>query len=190
MNLHEKLKSQTAQIHENLERELNLLRSDFTLHHYHFTLKRFYGFYDLFEYSLRKSEYSNFMTNRYKSFLLEQDLNFLGYTNKEISNLPRARIPPLNTDEEILGALYVLEGSTLGSQVLFRHFSEKFSFNPEEGLKFFNCYGSSTGQYWREFLAFLERELQEKKLTDDLIIESAQKTFLLLGNWLTAKEST
>jgi heme oxygenase (biliverdin-IX-beta and delta-forming) len=58
---------------------------------------------------------------------------------------------------EALGRLYVLEGSTLGGQVIRRHVLERG--DDMAGLGFLDPYGAHTGERWRSFLAVLETEL-------------------------------
>ncbi len=49
-----------------------------------------------------------------------------------------------------LGCLYVLEGATLGGQVISRHLA-KLGIGPENGGRFFNGYGARTGEMWKSF---------------------------------------
>ena len=188
MNLHQSLKAQTAQLHNEIEKDLNLLRQDFSLRDYETVLKRFYRFYISLEDSLRKSNYAMLLEKRSKTELLLKDLSFFGIRKNELEGTFDKVALPLNSPEEILGAFYVLEGSTLGGRVLTQHFSSKFDFSPEGGINFFNGYGDKTGLYWKEYLEFMDKEWKEKKLNEELIISSAQKTFQVLHQWLTEKE--
>lgn len=70
-----------------------------------------------------------------------------------------ARIPEteirfdLQQTGQIIGVLYVLEGSSLGGQVITRALQQQ---HPELPVAFFNGYGSLTGGYWQTFLTFAE----------------------------------
>ncbi|MBA2404436.1 MAG: biliverdin-producing heme oxygenase [Bdellovibrionales bacterium] len=185
MTLHELLKTHTAQVHKDLEKKLNLLSPDMTIEAYIQLLKSFYGFYSSFESHLIKSEYNHFMENRLKSKHIVEDLISLGLSEKEIGLISITPLQPHFSLEQWLGSLYVIEGSTLGAQVLTIHFTNKFNFLNLQGSKFFDGYGPKTGLYWKEFLSFLEKEWKDKSLSEDKIIASAQSTFLQIGLWLT-----
>jgi heme oxygenase len=51
----------------------------------------------------------------------------------------------------LLGALYVLEGSMLGAQVLRRLYAQAFLLNGEEGLAYLATYGAEAPARWAEF---------------------------------------
>ena len=48
-----------------------------------------------------------------------------------------------------LGALYVLEGATLGGQVLRREMAQRLGVNADNGGAFLDVYGAETGRRWR-----------------------------------------
>ena len=187
MNLHQALKSQTAQLHNEIENDLDLMRLDLSRQDYQTVLERFYSFYVPFENLLHESIYSDFLKPRSKISHLIKDLSFLGVQIDGLDHFSEKDLFPLNTPEQILGVLYVLEGSTLGGRILTQHFSTKFDFSPEEGINFFNCYGVKTGIYWKEFLEFMEKERIDKSLKEELIISSAKNAFQALNKWLTQK---
>lgn len=56
-----------------------------------------------------------------------------------------------NDEAEALGALYVLEGATLGGQVIIKRLkkNEPFSTLP---LAYYNVYADHTGVMWTQFL--------------------------------------
>jgi heme oxygenase (biliverdin-IX-beta and delta-forming) len=62
----------------------------------------------------------------------------------------------LTTSSEAFGALYVLEGSSLGGRVILKELKRRGV--PLAGLGFLDPYGFNTGPRWRAFLAILERE--------------------------------
>ena len=62
---------------------------------------------------------------------------------------------------------YVLEGSTLGSQLLAAHFERLLAVRPHEGGTFFSGYGAATGSMWRAFRERADlRELARASLAD------------------------
>ena len=73
------------------------------------------------------------------------------------------------------GALYVLEGSALGGQVITRALAGS-GLAPERGTAYFHGWGAATGAMWRDFRGVLEGELD----SPDAIAracEAARQTF-------------
>jgi heme oxygenase len=83
-----------------------------------------------------------------------------------------------------MGALYVVEGSTLGGAVLSRHFAERFGVSRDHGLAFFNVYGDRTGEMWQRYLAALVE--YDNAGDAERVIAAAKATFVSLADWLTA----
>jgi heme oxygenase len=65
-------------------------------------------------------------------------------------------IPDVSSTGHWLGALYVLEGSTLGGQVISRHLEKHFGWKDGRGYSFFLGHGAHTGERWREVVKTLE----------------------------------
>lgn len=61
---------------------------------------------------------------------------------------------------EAMGMLYVLEGSTLGAQVIRRELAGQGA--DCHGLSFLDPYGSQTGAMWRDFLVVLNQVAGER----------------------------
>jgi heme oxygenase (biliverdin-IX-beta and delta-forming) len=68
------------------------------------------------------------------------------------------RFPAPANRAEALGALYVLEGSTLGGRMILRALAARGVDAPE--LRFLDPYGADTGARWRAFLAVLDRDVR------------------------------
>ena len=173
------LKQETASSHEALERALDLLRPDLTLADYTALLERFWGFYEPWE---RAAAPSGLLSGREKTPLLRADLVYLG---SDTARLPRCpELPPTRTAAEIVGAMYVLEGSTLGGQILSRHFERHLGVRTGEGASFFNGYADRTGSMWRSF-----REIAERNGDPEASIDPARQTFRILHQWLTERRA-
>jgi heme oxygenase len=56
--------------------------------------------------------------------------------------------------ESVVGALYVLEGSTLGGQVIARQLAESIGVSPGQGASFFYGHGEQTQAHWKDFWSF------------------------------------
>jgi heme oxygenase (biliverdin-IX-beta and delta-forming) len=80
----------------------------------------------------------------------------LGILGQEVS-LDRATSFRISTRDEAFGALYVLEGSSLGGRVILKELKRRGA--SLKGLGFLDPYGFNTAPRWRSFLAILDREV-------------------------------
>jgi len=163
----------------------------FSLGDYRRLLTRFYGYYVPLEARLvawSEAEARGIAyAERVKVPELERDLITLGETAETIALLPHcAALPALATEAEGLGCLYVVEGSTLGGQVITRQLLKSLGLTAENGVAFFNGYGAETGPRWKTFGAWLEEGAAQLD-QDEAIIAGANETFRTLGDWLFAK---
>lgn len=170
------LKEGTRIQHDKLETDLNLLRSDLTIEDYVELLKRFYGIYKPLEPLL------NVPADRLKTSHLEKDL---AYFKVDPETIPLCdSLPVLSSKSHSYGVRYVLEGSTLGGQVLTRHFKEIFHTSPDSGCFFFSGYGAETINKWKYFQNELIDFSSTNDYTPEILVESARDTFRLFHRWL------
>ena len=174
------LKTSTRPQHDSLEHDLDLLNPELTLDDYILVLKRFYGFYKVLEDSVRLP------LDRMKTPLLAKDLEFFKVDLNQIE-LPKT-LPVCVSDSRIFGMRYVIEGSTLGSQVLSKHYKEKFYMSPDSGCFFFTGYGSETMKKWKEFQEEILAFSTQKIFNEQEVIESAKETFAFLHQWLISRK--
>ena len=93
--------------------------------------------------------------------LLERDLLIL-QGDAPIADLPLpAALPKMETLNALLGALYVIEGSSLGGQVIYREVQKKLSLDSATGAAFFFGDGVQTFPLWKQFTAVLNRRVSE-----------------------------
>jgi heme oxygenase len=98
---------------------------------------------------------------RRRGALIEQDLRSLGITGAaDPVSFVAERIPGLEPKARsfraaFLGAMYVVEGSTLGGQHIARHLDEALGMNANRGAAYFRGYGERTAEMWRAFQAVL-----------------------------------
>jgi heme oxygenase len=85
-------------------------------------------------------------------------------------------------DATLLGSMYVVEGATLGGQVISRSLERSSGFRDGHGYSFFQSYGKATGQQWKSFVALIERLPEDDAAT---VIEAAQATFRAFHQWFT-----
>ena len=153
------LKAHTAEAHARLERVVPLMRDDLTLEAYRAHLLRLHAFYARVEPQLASAveQLGLDPAERLKLPRLREDLAALG----EAVLPPGAEgiDAPLGSFAGRVGALYVLEGSTLGGQLISRHLRRVL---PEAApFRFLDPYGAQTGPQWRAFCAAAERTVPE-----------------------------
>jgi heme oxygenase len=180
-----RLKQETTQLHQRIEHGLDLFRNDFTLEDYRSLLVRFYEYYSPWEERAVVAA-PGLVSARRKCANLAVDLEFLGMSRENILGIqPCNDLPPLDTAARILGSMYVLEGSTLGGQILLRHMRSRFALN-EAGCAFFSGYGEQTGAMWKQFGGILETSPPHWRPE---IVSSAIATFESMGRWLGVRET-
>ena len=189
----ERLKHETHAAHMRLEASVDLPRRLRSPESYRDLLARFYGFYAPLEPRiLARAEWAAHdfpIAPRAKVPALERDLMALGYTPEALAGLPRCtELPALASFPAALGALYVLEGATLGGQVISRAVRGQLGYTPETGCAFFASYGRELGPMWQAFRAFLTNVELEQPASADAIVVGAHATFAAFGAWIASFE--
>lgn len=182
------LRIETAQAHTNIEGAMPVMQSDFTLEKYIHLLQRLYGFYSTVETAIipqvsQPGFYFSY-SERTKLPALKADLNAMGVSETTLQSLPKISSDWIPQDlDSVLGLLYVLEGSTLGGQVISRHLKTQLQLGESSGLQFFSGYGPQTGLMWKSFQAVLNQNLNSPEKMKRAA-DTAQMTFQKLGDWL------
>lgn len=181
------LKAGTQQEHQQLEDRLDLFNRVTDLAAYRRLLEGFFTLYEPLEEALAGAVNWHalgwdFETSR-KTAWLAQDLLRLGAEPAGLDALPRCQdLPPLTSASHAVGCLYVLEGSTLGGQLITRRFSSTLGTTPDQGGRFFAGYGEETVPHWRAFGAWVrsvEDQLDEAEATT-----AAKAAFVSFDQWL------
>ena len=192
-----RLRAETAQIHERLHGHAGLgaaasgcmARADYRL-----LLARLWGFHKAFEGCIEEAarglDLPVDLKARARAPMLEEDLATLGCSALDIAQLPhcddmfRPRSAPA-----CLGALYVVEGSTLGGLHIARALSDLFEGAEGEGRKFFLGYGAAHGAMWRGFLEQLDHMTGDEAREAEAI-EAAVRTFADFERWMEGWRET
>ena len=117
---------------------------------------------------------------RYRALLILEDLARLGH---DAAPLLYPKLPPLSTRAQLLGAMYVLEGSTLGGQVIARQLDKA-------GIAahaFFTGRAGRTGPLWKSFCQLLTETAETGDDDPEAIVASAIHTFQALSAWLNQR---
>lgn len=176
------VKRETAEEHQAAEDMLNpKLQGIAKTADYIAILSSFYGFYRPLQEKIsgfiREQDLAD-IHERNSSRLIEKDLTELGFPLENIKisiDLPR-----INSAASAFGALYVMEGSTLGGRMIRKMLLKNEQLNlSEKTVQFFNGYGNETGTRWRNF----QEALNNQSDTNEVVF-SARQTFNLFRHWI------
>jgi len=190
-----RLKRETQPSHASLERRVDIVNRVRTPSEYRTLLETFYGLYQPLESEIARSvpqiaPWLPDIGNRWRTPSLKADLRVLGNVRPE--TLPLASVPSFHSLSDgplsnIFGCLYVLEGSTLGGQIISRQIGSHLDFTPENGCSFFACHGAETGNMWRKFSHAIEAYAATYPEDGVIMIRAAQDTFGAFANWFHEK---
>ena len=183
------LKAETQYLHHQLDNHptLSSLLKPISPDIYQDVLSVLYGYYKPLEATFALYEQTDTMQQlswsalRYKSDRLYRDL-----CQMDVDLVNSAwchELPNIQSEASLIGVLYVLEGATLGGQVIKRHLNN----NPHlQHLPktFFDGYGKATGQMWQTYQTVLQTFYERNQQDAPIIIEAAKTTFTTLFNWL------
>jgi heme oxygenase len=150
---------------------------------YRALLLRLYGFHLAFEAAAGIASV--------RSGWLADDLTVLNAGGTTLAEAARCKdLAPFDTPMRRLGALYVVEGSTLGGRQLARNLDPLLGATVSAGRRFFLGRGADTTKAWNALLARMTssaRTSAERKET----VEAAVGTFAIFEQWLNGwRDST
>lgn len=189
----EELRGETAALHQALERNAlssQLMSPAVTLAGYTAYLQRMYGFVAAFEqniFPVLEGVFPGLDALR-KSPLLEADLCALGTSPGGIypEGEMRSAYPSI---AKALGALYVLEGSTLGGMVIHKYLQQVLGNAITGRAAYFTAYGAQTGPRWKAFLqAFCALSVGSGE--GQQVIAGAADTFRRIDQWFSTSHSS
>ena len=137
-----------------------LTKPDYPLANYRKLLLAYFHLYQALEdqisqfISTQSCEFD--YTARYKTPWLLKDIAFFKDDPHASGNVPCLVmvLPEITDIGQLIGVLYVLEGSTLGGQLIFRSLVNYHGLNHNEGACFFNGYSEHAQLMWQNFLCF------------------------------------
>jgi heme oxygenase len=186
------LKEQTAPVHEAVEARLDLLDPELTTQKLTNVVERLYGFWAGTEPAI-----DNWATNEPEAATALQwarrrrvthfadDLAALGVDVTAVATAPV--VFQKVTRPDVLGWLYVTEGSTLGGAVITRHLDrlaiDTRPLGAQPRLRSFSPYDEGPGPMWRAYQSELDRYTAEAKPPGD-VVDAAVATFQSLYDWI------
>jgi heme oxygenase (biliverdin-IX-beta and delta-forming) len=179
-----RLRTGTADEHEDVERTLDLLDPELGRARLVEILGCMHGFWVAAEAGLDAwaadspadaDEVS--WPRRRRAALFAADLQALGGR----VSAARPQLPRVADTDHALGRLYVLEGSTLGGTFIDRHLASLPHLS-DVRIRAFSPYGHETGAMWAAFRR-VTRERAAAGGNADAILDSARVTFRALAAW-------
>ena len=161
-----------------------------SIHTYTDVLQKLFGFYKPLEERIAALPASQDLPvdleRRQKAPLLAKDLLWLKVTQPQLSQLTWCeRLPEVKSITEALGCLYVLEGATLGGQIISRHLKKNLALDGDRGCAFFCSYGDEVGLMWESFREALSAHCAKHgRCEEEQLVKSACETFVSLDYWL------
>lgn len=176
------LKEQTSDLHDLVEQKLmsdKIMDKSFSVDDYKMVITKNYQFLKHFESIVFKSLSQETagklgLQNRAKLKFLESDMQSLGLETKY-----SAESPTIKSEAEALGILYVMEGATLGGNIIARNLAKNPNFQDIK-LNYFGAYGDQTGVLWKQFREVLENHQAEESSADYL--QGAKRAYEFLLN--------
>ncbi len=179
----DQLKTATAAAHQSLEAFLiPIIKQTRTPAEYGKLLRMFYGYYKPLEDAIDRFPVGGVLADfelRRKAALILQDMKDL---TAEPLPVMSAAVPAISNLPQAMGALYVLEGSTLGGQIIAKILQRNLHRGPETGFRFFSGYGEETAAKWECFQEVLAGFCADRSQYPE-VEKAAEQTFIHLKSW-------
>ena len=185
--LAELLKNETKVNHQQLEKSLvKQMRLINTREEYVKLLQVFYGYFGALEEKINEfilphhlEEEHQFQRRKTKN--IAEDIDVYGGSIPEKAT--DKDLPEITNHLQAFGALYVIEGSTLGGKVIAKMMQRQMEMDAKEGFSFFHGYGDETESRWASF-----KELLNNQATDiiekEKVVKAADETFAKFQMWI------
>lgn len=189
------VKEATRPEHLRAERQLALMGRSLDEREYRSLLEAFLNFYSAAEAQLERALSTEVRTelefsSRLKTPWLEADLKALGSRGDAASPDFSHLLPPSASEASALGVMYVMEGATLGGQVISRHLATTLPAGCQKALHFYRGYGEQTGARWKQFQSWVQSRVTTPEAQKHYC-ESAVRTFRAfndaLASWPAAR---
>ncbi len=182
------LRQATGQTHKEVEKLTPFFRADFNRPLFLKWLDLMHGFYRQIDRTVGQSSFSSTCGWHYAARcpLIERDLAALAGRAPEDSADPSrilAKLQSLGNTGEIAGMLYVVEGSTLGGNVLLGVLGKRAGVTAASGASFFAPHGENPQPCWAEYVQLLSR-LSSEPGTEHDVVHGAKTTFTTLQEWI------
>ena len=186
--LSKRLKDETLDSHQQLEKKVvTQIKAVGTPDDYAKLIRLFYGYFGGVEAAIALRPQLIFLSDydqRRKSVALANDLKLLNSSLPVIAT--ESSLPGLENEFQIAGALYVMEGSTLGGKFIVKMLKEKLAQISPDAFSFFVGYQEDTGKMWQRFIDAINK-MSLNEVQENEVIESANDTFSHFAKWIDAQ---
>jgi len=183
----QKLRQETEAAHRTVEDAVPLIHEGLDAAHYVQCLQQIYGVVAAWEervVEIGPEWLQSALLARQRKPLLERDFAWFGVTKKDNR---RPVLPEMDDLPSLFGAMYVMEGSTLGGQLIARHVETVLHLSEGQGSSYFRGHGSQTGPMWKEFCEMLKLRIPDEQT--DAVVVSAKAMFSTFGTWMQRKSA-
>jgi heme oxygenase len=177
----ERLRRETARDHEAVEGTMPLMSPGLKREEYIVCLQRMYGVVSGWEETaiiVAPEWMRGLLVARQRKHLLELDLACIDATG----SVRRPVLPRVSSEAGLLGLMYVMEGSTLGGQLIARQVEETLGLEAGYGNAYFRGHGQQTGAMWEEFCEVLRERVPEQE--SETVIGGAKEMFRVFSSWM------
>lgn len=184
--MRERLRRATRALHVRVEDTVGLDRRLGSLDAYRALLMQLFGLHRPVETAFATLDWRDVgldPADRRRSVMIEADLADLGLDRAAVAALPRLDLAPPASILVGLGWLYVLEGSTLGGQLIYRQAHQRLAVDSAHGGRFFAGYGAQNGAMWQACIAAIER-VPARSADGDAVEAAAAAMFEMVERWL------
>jgi len=177
-----RLRHVLAPAHAGLEARMDLPGRIKTLPDYAACLRLFHGIFAPLEAALATHPHwaawgVNFDERR-RAPSLRADLRALGHHEPDVEPL---NPPGFTNFSDAFGALYVLEGSTLGGKFILAAINRILGDRVAGATRFFSGHGARSGLLWRDFKAALDAYGDAHPEHGDAVISGAARCYALFA---------
>jgi heme oxygenase len=183
----QRLRQETEADHQNVEGAVPLMHRGLNIAEYVQCLQRIYGVVAAWEeraVEVAPEWLQPVLLARRRRPLLELDLAWFDVSERDDR---RPTLPEMNSLSSLFGTMYVMEGSTLGGQLIARHVEAALHLSEGRGNSYFRGHGGQTGPLWREFCEMLKLRIPDEQT--DTVVVSAKAMFRTFGTWLQGRSA-
>jgi heme oxygenase (biliverdin-IX-beta and delta-forming) len=178
----EQLRRETLPDHNAVEQSVPLMNEELDVGTYVSYLLKLHGMIAAWEeWAARNAPVwiQPLLAARQRGQLLMLDLTWFGAAS---CGEARPTLPAMTDAAGLLGAMYVMEGSTLGGQLIARHVERVLGLTAGQGNAYFRGHNERTGQLWKELCDALRTKVPACET--DAVIAAAKAMFAVFGSWM------
>jgi heme oxygenase len=181
----ERLRNETKTAHQQLEKAtIPYIKQSTDEASYGHVLRMFYGYFSQVEEQIQALIDESVLEDikeRRQSAAIIADLKSIGAATENLATANE--LPVLKTVPQALGAMYVLEGSTLGGRFISQMLAKQLNRTAADGISFFSGYGEQTDTKWKKFTEMMNEYVINHPLNANEIVAAANETFSKFGVW-------